>query len=92
MSEDGAEDACLDVRQDGRSVDVDGDYTETLARIDANPDGVGIFGLAFYREQPRQAESGDDGRHRAVDGNDFDGPISCVSSVVLLCEESPHWV
>ncbi len=48
MSEDEAEDACMDLRADGRSVDIDGDYTETLARIDANPDGVGIFGLAFY--------------------------------------------
>ncbi|WP_135505508.1 substrate-binding domain-containing protein [Roseovarius aestuariivivens] len=48
MDEDAAEDACLDVRQDGRSVDIDGDYTETLARIDANPDGIGVFGLAFY--------------------------------------------
>ena len=46
--DDDAEDACLDVRQDGRSVDIDGDYTETLARIDANPNGIGIFGLAFY--------------------------------------------
>ena len=35
MSEDDAEDACIDVRQDGGSVDIDGDYTETLARIDA---------------------------------------------------------
>jgi phosphate transport system substrate-binding protein len=48
MSEDDAEDACLDVRQDGRSVDIDGDYTETLARIDANNNGIGVFGLAFY--------------------------------------------
>jgi phosphate transport system substrate-binding protein len=48
MSEDDAEDACIDVRQDGASVDIDGDYTETLARIDANPNGIGIFGLAFY--------------------------------------------
>ncbi len=48
MSEDDAEDACMDLRADGRSVDIDGDYTETLARIDANPDGVGIFGLSFY--------------------------------------------
>ena len=48
MSEDDAEDACMNLRADGRSVDIDGDYTETLARIDANPDGVGIFGLAFY--------------------------------------------
>ena len=48
MSEDDAEDACIDVRQDGVSVDIDGDYTETLARIDANPNGIGVFGLAFY--------------------------------------------
>ena len=48
MNEDDAEDACLDVRTDGKSVDIDGDYTETLARIDANPDGIGVFGLAFY--------------------------------------------
>ncbi|MEM6896671.1 MAG: substrate-binding domain-containing protein [Pseudomonadota bacterium] len=48
MSEDDAEDACLEVRTDGLSVDIDGDYTETLARIDANTNGVGVFGLAFY--------------------------------------------
>ncbi|KNG95614.1 substrate-binding domain-containing protein [Pseudaestuariivita atlantica] len=48
MSEDEAEDACLEVRTDGRSVDIDGDYTETLASIDANANGVGVFGLAFY--------------------------------------------
>ncbi|WP_342071063.1 substrate-binding domain-containing protein [Yoonia algicola] len=48
MSEDDAEDACLAVRTDGRSVDIDGDYTETLARIAANTNGIGVFGLAFY--------------------------------------------
>jgi len=48
MSEDDAEDACISVRTDGRSVDIDGDYTETLARIDTNPNGLGVFGLAFY--------------------------------------------
>ncbi|MEM7753694.1 MAG: substrate-binding domain-containing protein [Pseudomonadota bacterium] len=48
MSEDDAEGACMSLRSDGRSIDIDGDYTETLARIDANPNGVGIFGLAFY--------------------------------------------
>jgi phosphate transport system substrate-binding protein len=48
LSEDDAEDACMAVRTDGKSVDIDGDYTETLARIDANPDGLGVFGLAFY--------------------------------------------
>ena len=39
---------CYEVRTDGKSVDIDGDYTETLARIDANKDGVGVFGLAFF--------------------------------------------
>jgi len=48
MSEDDAEDACIEVRGNGITVDIDGDYTETLARIEANPNGVGIFGLAFY--------------------------------------------
>ena len=48
MSEDDAEDACIAVRTDGLSVDIDGDYTETLARISANPNGIGVFGLAFY--------------------------------------------
>ncbi|WP_375227748.1 substrate-binding domain-containing protein [Roseobacter sp. S98] len=48
MSEDDAEDACLEVRTDGRSVDIDGDYTETLASIDANSNAIGVFGLAFY--------------------------------------------
>ena len=48
MSEDDAEDACLDVRGNGVTVDIDGDYTETLARVDSNPNGIGVFGLAFY--------------------------------------------
>jgi len=48
MDEDAAEAACMAVRTDGRSVDIDGDYTETLARIDSNANGVGVFGLAFY--------------------------------------------
>jgi len=43
-----AESACIALRTDGLSVDIDGDYTETLARIDANRDGIGVFGLAFY--------------------------------------------
>jgi phosphate transport system substrate-binding protein len=39
---------CHAVRKDGKAVDIDGDYTETLARIAANKTGVGVFGLAFY--------------------------------------------
>ena len=36
------------VRTDGLSVDIDGDYTETLASIESNPNGIGVFGLSFY--------------------------------------------
>lgn len=39
---------CVAIRKDGVAVDIDGDYTETLARIAANKTGVGVFGLAFY--------------------------------------------
>lgn len=39
---------CVAVRKDGAAIDIDGDYTETLARIDANKTGLGVFGLAFY--------------------------------------------
>ncbi|MDX1785662.1 MAG: substrate-binding domain-containing protein [Roseovarius sp.] len=43
-----AKHACIALRTDGRAVDIDGDYTETLARVDANKAGIGVFGLAFY--------------------------------------------
>ncbi|MFW8634705.1 substrate-binding domain-containing protein [Cribrihabitans pelagius] len=46
--EKAAEKACISLRTDGKSVDIDGDYTETLARIESNKDGIGVFGLAFY--------------------------------------------
>ncbi|MFC3057456.1 substrate-binding domain-containing protein [Paenirhodobacter populi] len=41
--------ACNDLRKDGVSVDIDGDYTETLARIAANKNAIGVFGLSFYQ-------------------------------------------
>ncbi len=46
--EDAAEGTCMAVRTDGLSIDIDGDYTETLARIEADANGIGVFGLAFY--------------------------------------------
>lgn len=46
--EDKAEEMCTALRTDGVSVDIDGDYTETLARIDANKNAIGVFGLSFY--------------------------------------------
>ena len=43
-----AQKTCMAVRTDGRSVDIDGDYTETLASIETNKNGIGVFGLSFY--------------------------------------------
>jgi phosphate transport system substrate-binding protein len=45
---DGKADGCTALRQDGRAVEIDGDYTETLQRLQANPQSVGVFGLSFY--------------------------------------------
>ena len=42
-----AEKECMKVRTDGVSIDIDGDYTETLARLKNNPEGIGVFGLSF---------------------------------------------
>jgi phosphate transport system substrate-binding protein len=38
---------CVRVSLD-KTVDIDGDYTETLARIAGNRTAIGVFGLAFY--------------------------------------------
>ena len=49
MSEDDADDACMAVRTDnGRNVDIDGDYTETLQRLENDRNAIGVFGLSFY--------------------------------------------
>ncbi|MEN3950710.1 substrate-binding domain-containing protein [Iodidimonas sp. SYSU 1G8] len=48
LDKDAKKKACNHVRKDGLAVDIDGDYTETLARLKSNPDGVGVFGLSFY--------------------------------------------
>ena len=40
-----AEKECMKVRTDGLSVDIDGDYTETLASLSTNKNGIGVFGL-----------------------------------------------
>jgi len=41
--------ACNELRTDGLSIDIDGDYTETLARLDADKNAIGVFGLSFYQ-------------------------------------------
>ena len=51
-----AEKSCIALRTDGRAVDVDGDYTETLARISSNKDGIGVFGLAFFENNTNKLQ------------------------------------
>jgi phosphate transport system substrate-binding protein len=47
---DALEAACLALRQDGTVIEISGDYTETLARLQANEAAVGVFGLSFYEQ------------------------------------------
>lgn len=56
--EDEAETACMTLRTDGKSVDIDGDYTETLARIESDPNGIGVFGLSFYENNTDKLKVG----------------------------------
>lgn len=43
-----ADGVCTAMRTDGKVVEIAGDYTETLARLTAQKDAVGVFGLSFY--------------------------------------------
>ncbi|WP_455474290.1 PstS family phosphate ABC transporter substrate-binding protein [Bartonella sp. B30(2025)] len=40
--------ACVSIRKDGKVVDIDGDYSETFARLTSNKTGIGVFSLSFY--------------------------------------------
>jgi phosphate transport system substrate-binding protein len=48
VDEKDAEKKCKQIRKDGKAVDIDGDYSETLARLAADKNAVGVFGLSFY--------------------------------------------
>jgi phosphate transport system substrate-binding protein len=48
MDKDAAKQVCTAMRTDGRVVEIAGDYTETLARLTAQKEAVGVFGLSFY--------------------------------------------
>jgi phosphate transport system substrate-binding protein len=48
--------SCHSIRKDGVAVDIDGDYTETLARLAANSTGLGVFGLSFYQNNTDKLE------------------------------------
>ncbi len=47
LSKEDLEKVLKNFRQDV-VVEIAGDYTETLARLQSNPDTVGVFGLSFY--------------------------------------------
>ncbi|MBU2113775.1 MAG: substrate-binding domain-containing protein [Gammaproteobacteria bacterium] len=48
LDKDSAHKFCTAMRTDGKVVEIAGDYTETLARLQAQKDAVGVFGLSFY--------------------------------------------
>ena len=50
MDKKAAAEQCIQVRNDGAVSEISGDYTETLSRIDANKQAIGVFGLAFYEQ------------------------------------------
>lgn len=50
QSDDDIKKTCIAVRKDGYVSDIAGDYSETLARLQANPQAIGVFGISFYIE------------------------------------------
>lgn len=50
LPQDSETNVCTKVRNDGRIIEVAGDYTETLTRLQVQPEAVGVFGLNFYEQ------------------------------------------
>ena len=48
LAEDVNKKVCSTFRQDGRVIEISGDYTETLGRLKTNSNAIGVFGLGFY--------------------------------------------
>ncbi|ATO56843.1 PstS family phosphate ABC transporter substrate-binding protein [Bartonella sp. 1-1C] len=48
MSDKAINATCIAVRKDGKVIDIDGDYSETFARLTSSKTGIGVFGLFFY--------------------------------------------
>lgn len=48
LAEDANKKVCSSFRQDGRVIEISGDYTETLGRLKTNSNAIGVFGLGFY--------------------------------------------
>ena len=90
MDEDAAEEGCMKLRTDGRSVDIDGDYTETLARLDADKNAVGVFGLSFYQNNTDKLQVATMGGIVPSTEVDRVGRISGVAPALLLRQAGPH--
>ena len=82
--EDAAEGTCMAIRTDGRSVDIDGDYTETLARIEADTNGIGVFGLAFYENNTDKLQVATMSGVVPIDRKYRVRRLPCVASTVFL--------
>jgi phosphate transport system substrate-binding protein len=50
LDKDAMTKACQTFRADGKVIEVAGDYTETLGRLDAQKAAIGVFGLSFYEQ------------------------------------------
>ncbi|MBX4335490.1 substrate-binding domain-containing protein [Bartonella raoultii] len=64
--------ACIAVRKDGKAIDIDGDYSETLARLTSNKTGIGVFGLSFYENNADKL--------KVADMNGFTPTVETISS------------
>ncbi|WP_455475954.1 PstS family phosphate ABC transporter substrate-binding protein [Bartonella sp. B17] len=64
-------DACVAVRKDGKVVDIDGDYSETFARLTSNKTGIGVFSLSFYENNAD--------RLKVADINGFSPNVETIS-------------
>ena len=84
MDEKAAAKACTSVRNDGSVSEISGDYTETLARIEANKQAVGVFGLAFYEQNQDKLKVATINDIDAVGRDHRVGRIPGVASAVLL--------
>ena len=62
VKEEDLKKTCVAVRKDGFVSDIDGDYSETMARITADPKSIGVFGFSYF------VENGDKIKVATVDG------------------------
>ena len=87
MDKAAADKACIRVRKDGVAVDIDGDYTETLARLQSNKQGIGVFGLSFYENNTDKLKVATMGGICSVGGDGGHGQVPGVAPAVLLRQE-----